>query len=350
MSNFITRFKEQLPEQELLLQDFTDYSLIVTNKIDLFIDAVKQIGPITDDSKRNLLNDEVLAMKKIVKNFKQKRLDATKILDSVKSEAIAWENQILFDPMLAIDNTSKILIAYDTEKELQRRQEAEKKQAELVEQQATANKRLNDIAILNGVLQKGGDLLASIHITNDANAFTICSEKYKNFLTWADKNSNFIIHYEFTEQMKELSTNLKEALTLCEQRVLQYANADAKQKKAIEKQNQEAAGKAAIAAEQALKDQLIAMAKEEDARFQEQENKIKELDALKSKRLKFLNLGFDFQIVNMEDIPDEFIKKELKLKEAKAFVKNGGVIPGVSIVLKDGTVLDEKEYAIIHKK
>lgn len=348
--DLIQVFKTQLPEAEKAIQDFSDFGLILKSKTDLFLQSMKDIGPITDKNKRDLLNTELKVLKKTISTHSEKRKDVTRIIDGIKQKYIDQENADIAEPLMISKNAETILINFDKQEELKRLEEIKAKQAALVESENANKEKEKTIEIFNHVLNTGSQLIASSILANTENHLAIVEGKYNSFLGWAERNKEKISEYEFRDKFVNLVNEFQATIQTIKTNIEAVKNASAEQLKQIEKQNADRQKQIEIEAAQRLKEEAIRQAEEEEQKFEEQQNLMKEIDELKKKRSTFLNLGFELIVEDIDAVPDEFVKKELKLKEAKSFIKNGGKIPGLKIQLKDGTILDEKEFVILHKK
>lgn len=322
---------------------FKDYNAMLKVKLDNFIAMQNTIGVLTTVDKRNMLNGELKAVKTTIKDYKDLRLSVTRVLDEIKSNIMEHEKENIADLENAKNNVIKVIATFDLKAEEDRKAKIKEEQDKLAAQEAirqAKEKRRNE---LSENLNKIDQLLASIPTIVIQEEYLQTKTKFVAIKLFSTQNTAYLLEFDFTERMNNQIIDINEALSYVPEAITKYNDLllkDKKKAKALQKQNEIDKKSLEAQFEEEQKERLINEAKAEQEEYDKQLEREENIEKLKKEKLKNLNLGFDLEIENIDLVPDEFIKKDLKVREAKKHVKAGNIIPGLKIKMKDGTYLE----------
>lgn len=342
------KLKEDLDKKVI---NFKDYNTIIDKKVEAYIEFKNQIGIISNVDARNTVNTELKALKSIRKQFKDLRLDITRTIDEYKNMIINHENVYAEDLDNIIKNTISELTTFDTAEERKRQEKIAEEKRKLEKELAQEAEKQKTIDKLQAALERLTTKTIEASTTNTEEKFNELKNYSNKVHTWLFGNETALIELEFFNDFQKQHNKLKGELTQIQKRIEEYEEEiKEKSKEEIEKIKKEAEQKrkeAELLAKKELEKKQIELAEQKEKEFKESQKQIEKIRKLEEEKLKNINKGFDIEIEDLEKIPDKYLKKELKKREARKDIKSGIYIEGLIVRLKDDTILPKEDYKLL---
>ncbi len=334
--------------------------------VSVHIAKLEAIQKIETKEARNEARTLVGAAKKELKNYLALGLDLRKPLNRLGKSIIAVEKENSIPLKSLIAEKTAAITAFDIEVERKRQAEAARIEAEAEKERQKVRaeqKRVDDLAQEITVFRSELTEIYRSLQNCTASEFKAVSNRVKATLN--DARVHTSIFQERTDEVVQMLDNCKNAVnTLIEAKQeqvkieLEAAKLEAENKaQAAELRRLEAKAakaKADAEAEKVRLQQELEEAEAEKVRIEAERKKRaaavlkqQELEAEASKieaeKLKGIKSGFSVEVVDIDLVPDQFIKKTLKLKEVNKFVKLGNTeIKGLKITTKNGLTFSTK--------